>query len=138
LLTIAATVVTAGRLGDIRGRQRVFLIGMAAFAAGSVLAGAAGTEEVLIAARVVQGIGAAALLSLSLALTSHAFPRDQQARAVGIWAAVSAIALAVGPLVGGALIEWASWRWIFFINVPVCAAGIAILLARGMESRDEA
>jgi EmrB/QacA subfamily drug resistance transporter len=136
LLTIAATVVTAGRLGDIRGRQRIFLIGMAAFAAGSVLAGAADSEQVLVAARVVQGIGGAALLSLSLALTSHAFPRDQQARALGIWAAVSAIALAIGPLVGGALIEAASWRWIFFINVPVCAAGIAILLLRGTESRD--
>ena len=136
LLTLAATVVTAGRLGDIRARQRVFLIGMVAFAAGSVLAGAADAEEVLIAARVLQGIGGAALLSLSLALTSHAFPRDQQARALGIWAAVSAIALAIGPLVGGALIEAASWRWIFFINVPVCAAGIAILLLRGTESRD--
>ncbi|MDX6581664.1 MAG: hypothetical protein QOI10_848 [Solirubrobacterales bacterium] len=136
LLTIAATVVTAGRLGDIRGRQRIFLIGMAAFAAGSVLGGAAGSEEVLIAARVVQGIGGAALLSLSLALTCHAFPGDQQARALGIWAAVSAIALAIGPLVGGVLIEAASWRWIFFINVPVAAAGIVILLLRGAESRD--
>ncbi len=136
LLTLAATVVTAGRLGDIRGRQRVFLAGLVAFAAGSVLGGAAGSEEVLIAARVVQGIGGAALLTLSLALTSHAFPREQQARALGIWAAVSAIALAIGPLVGGALIEAASWRWIFFINIPVCAAGIAILLLRGAESRD--
>ena len=136
LLTIAATVVAAGRLGDIRGRQRIFLIGMAAFAAGSVLGGAAGSEEVLIAARVVQGVGGAALLSLSLALTSHAFPGDQQARALGIWAAVSAIALAVGPLVGGVLIEAASWRWIFFINVPVAVAGIVVLLsARGGVSR---
>lgn len=136
LLTIAATVVTAGRLGDIRGRQRIFLVGMAAFAAGSVLAGAAGSEEVLVAARVVQGVGGAALLSLSLALTSHAFPRDQQARALGVWAAVSAVALAVGPLVGGVLIEAASWRWIFFINVPVAVAGIVVLLLRGSESRD--
>lgn len=136
LLTIAATVVAAGRLGDIRGRQRVFLIGMAAFAAGSVLAGAAGSEEVLVAARVIQGVGGAALLSLSLALTSHAFPGDQQARALGIWAAVSAIALAVGPLVGGVLIEAASWRWIFFINIPVAVAGIVVLLLRGAESRD--
>ena len=136
LLTLAATVVAAGRLGDIRGRQRIFLIGMVAFMAGSVLGGAAGSEEVLVAARVVQGVGGAALLSLSLALTSHAFPGDQQARALGIWAAVSAIALAVGPLVGGVLIEAASWRWIFFINVPVAAAGIIVLLLRGAESRD--
>jgi EmrB/QacA subfamily drug resistance transporter len=135
LWPLAATVVTAGRLGDIRGRQRGFLAGMAAFAVGSIVGGAATSDEMLVAARVIQGIGGAALLSLSLALTSHAFPGDQQARALGIWAAVSAIALAVGPLAGGVLIEAASWRWIFFINVPVCAAGIAILLARGAESR---
>ena len=84
----------------------------------------------------VQGVGGAALLSLSLALTSDAFPGDQQARALGIWAAVSAIALAIGPLVGGVLIEAASWRWIFFINVPVAAVGIVVLLLRGAESRD--
>jgi EmrB/QacA subfamily drug resistance transporter len=101
-----------------------------------VLAGAAGSADVLIAGRVVQGVGGAALLSLSLALTAHAFPGDQQARALGIWAAVSAVALAIGPLVGGALIEAASWRWIFFMNVPIAVAGIAVLLLRGAESRD--
>ena len=136
LLALTATVVTAGRLGDIRGRRRLFLIGMATFAAGSLLAGAAGSEQVLVAGRVVQGIGGAALLSLSLALTSHAFPGAEQARALGIWAAVSAIALAVGPLVGGALIEAASWRWIFFVNLPVALAGIVILVRRGEESHD--
>jgi EmrB/QacA subfamily drug resistance transporter len=136
LLTLAATVVTAGRLGDIRGRRLVFVAGMVIFAAGSLLAGAAGSTGVLVAARVAQGIGGAALLSLSLALTANAFPAEKQARALGIWAAVSAIALAVGPLVGGALIELASWRWIFFINLPVIAIGVAILLLRGWESRD--
>lgn len=136
LLALAACVVSAGRLGDIRGRRRVFVAGMAVFAAGSAISGAAGSQEALIAGRVVQGIGGAALLSLSLALTAHAFPPERQARALGIWAAVSAIALAIGPLVGGALIEAASWRWIFFVNVPVAAAGIAILLARGEESTD--
>ncbi len=136
LLTLTATVVTAGRLGDIRGRRRLFLAGMATFAAGSLLAGAAGSEQVLVAGRVVQGVGGAALLSLSLALTSHAFPGAEQARALGIWAAVSAIALAIGPLVGGALIEAASWRWIFFVNVPVALVGIVILVRRGEESHD--
>jgi EmrB/QacA subfamily drug resistance transporter len=136
LLALTAAVITAGRLGDIRGRRLVFVIGMVAFAVGSVLSGSADSEGILIAGRVVQGIGGAALLSLSLALTAHAFPAEQQARALGIWAAVSAIALAVGPLIGGLLIEAASWRWIFFINVPIAAAGIAILLARGEESRD--
>lgn len=136
LLALTALVITAGRVGDIRGRRMVFVAGMVAFAIGSVISGSAGSEGMLIAGRVAQGIGGAALLSLSLALTAHAFPPAQQARALGIWAAVSAIALAVGPLIGGLLIEAASWRWIFFINVPVAAAGIAILFARGEESRD--
>ncbi len=136
LLTLTAAVVTAGRLGDIRGRRLVFVAGMAIFAAGSLLAGAAGSADVLVVARVVQGIGGAALLSLSLALTVDAFPPQTRARAVGIWAGVSAIALAIGPLVGGALIELASWRWIFLVNVPVITVGVAILLARGWESRD--
>lgn len=136
LLALTATVIAAGRVGDIRGRRLVFSAGMVAFALGSVLSGSAGSEGMLIAGRVAQGVGGAALLSLSLALTSHAFGPGQQARALGIWAAVSAIALAVGPLIGGLLIEAASWRWIFFVNVPIAAAGIAILLARGEESRD--
>jgi EmrB/QacA subfamily drug resistance transporter len=137
LLTLTATVITAGRLGDIRGRRRLFLAGMAIFGAGSLLAGAAGSPGALIAARIAQGVGGAALLSLSLALTADAFPAEMRARALGIWAAVSAIALAIGPLVGGVLIELASWRWIFFVNAPVVVAGVAILLARGWESRDE-
>jgi EmrB/QacA subfamily drug resistance transporter len=136
LLTLTATVVTAGRLGDIRGRRLVFIAGMAIFAAGSLLAGAAGSSAALIAGRVAQGVGGAAMLSLSLALTADAFPAATRARALGIWAAVSAVALATGPLVGGALIELSSWRWIFFVNVPVIAAGVAILLLRGWESRD--
>lgn len=136
LLTLTVTVITAGRLGDIRGRRRVFIAGMVIFALGSLVSGTAGSEEMLIAGRIAQGVGGAALLSLSLALTSHAFPPDRQARALGIWAAISALALAVGPLIGGVLIEAASWRWIFFINLPVAAVGIAVLLARGEESRD--
>jgi EmrB/QacA subfamily drug resistance transporter len=136
LLTLTAAVIASGRLGDIRGRRSVFVAGMVAFAVGSVISGSAGSEAMLIAGRVVQGLGGAALLSLSLALTAHAFPPEQQARALGIWAAISAVALAVGPLIGGLLIEAASWRWIFFINVPITAAGVAILLARGAESRD--
>jgi EmrB/QacA subfamily drug resistance transporter len=136
LLALAATVVSAGRLGDIRGRRSVFLAGMALFGAGSVLAGAAGSEEVLIAARVVQGLGGAAMLTLSLALVAQAFPGAEQARALGVWAAVSAIALAIGPLAGGALIEAASWRWIFLINVPIVALGVAVLIIHGVESRD--
>jgi EmrB/QacA subfamily drug resistance transporter len=138
LLTLAATVVSAGRLGDILGRRAVFCAGMAAFVAGSVVSGAAGDEGVLIAGRVIQGLGGSALLALSLALTTHAFPPETVPRALGVWAAVSAVALALGPMVGGLLIEAASWRWIFFINVPIAAAGATILILRGSESRDPA
>ena len=127
LLVVAVLVVTAGRLGDQFGRRLVFLIGMVLFATGSVLAALSGDDEVLIAARVVQGAGAAAMLSLSLAIVCHAFPDSEQARALGIWAAVSAVALAIGPAVGGFLVD-ADWRLIFWINIPVSIAGIAIIL----------
>jgi EmrB/QacA subfamily drug resistance transporter len=136
LLVISVLVVTAGRLGDIGGRRRIFLIGMAVFGAGSVLAALAGDDAVLVAARVIQGAGGAAMLSLSLAIVSHAFPAEEQGRALGIWAAVSALALAIGPLVGGALID-VDWRLIFWINLPICAAGIAITWWAARESRDE-
>jgi EmrB/QacA subfamily drug resistance transporter len=136
LLVISVLVVTAGRLGDIAGRRLIFLIGMAVFGAGSILAAVAPSDAVLVAARAVQGIGGAAMLSLSLAIVSHAFPVEQQGQALGIWAAVSALALAVGPLVGGALIDL-DWRLIFWINLPICAAGIAITWSAARESRDE-
>jgi EmrB/QacA subfamily drug resistance transporter len=136
LLVISVLVVTAGRLGDIAGRRRVFLIGMAVFGAGSVLAALANDDAVLVAARAVQGAGGAAMLSLSLAIVSHAFPVEEQGKALGIWAAVSALALAIGPLVGGVLID-IDWRLIFWINLPICAAGIAITRWSARESRDE-
>ena len=136
LLVISVLVVTAGRLGDIFGRRRIFLIGMAVFGVGSVLAAVASDDAALVAARAVQGAGGAAMLSLSLAIVSHAFPVEQQGQALGIWAAVSALALAIGPLVGGALIE-VDWRLIFWINLPICAAGIVITRWAAHESRDE-
>ena len=136
LLVISVLVVTAGRLGDIAGRRRIFLIGMAVFGAGSVVAALANDDAVLVAARVIQGVGGAAMLSLSLAIVSHAFPVEQQGQALGIWAAVSALALAIGPLVGGVLID-IDWRLIFWINLPICAAGILITRWAAQESRDE-
>ncbi|HYH53762.1 MAG TPA: MFS transporter [Solirubrobacterales bacterium] len=135
LLTIAVLVVTAGRLGDMFGRKRVFVGGMTLFAVGSVLSGAADDQVALIAGRVLQGFGAAPMLSLSLALVCNVFPSEEQPRALGIWAAVSAVALAVGPLAGGLLIEL-DWRVIFWMNLPVCAFGIAITLAAAPESTD--
>jgi EmrB/QacA subfamily drug resistance transporter len=135
LLTIAIFVVTAGRLGDMFGRKRVFLAGMVVFAVGSVLSGAANDQTALILGRVLQGAGAAPMLSLSLALVCNVFPSEEQPRALGIWAAVSAVALAIGPLAGGLLIEL-DWRVIFWMNLPVLALGVAIILAAAPESTD--
>jgi len=135
LLTIAVLVVTAGRLGDMFGRKRVFLAGMVLFAVGSVVSGAAQDQDMLILGRVLQGAGAAPMLSLSLALVCNVFPAAEQPRALGIWAAVSAVALAIGPLAGGLLIEL-DWRVIFWMNLPVSIVGIAITLAAAPESTD--
>jgi EmrB/QacA subfamily drug resistance transporter len=135
LLTIAVLVVTAGRLGDMFGRKRVFIAGMAVFALGSVVSGAAGDQVGLILGRVLQGVGAAPMLSLSLALVCNAFPPAEQPRALGIWAAVSAVALGIGPLAGGVLIE-IDWRVIFWMNLPVAAIGVAITALAAPESTD--
>jgi EmrB/QacA subfamily drug resistance transporter len=137
LLVLAAFVVSAGRLGDVLGRCRMFLFGMAAFAGGSLVAAVSDTEELLIAGRVLQGLGGAALLGLSLAIVSTVFPADENGRALGIWAGVSALALGVGPLVGGALVEAVSWRWVFWLNLPFCLLGAVLVLAATAEQRDE-
>ncbi len=135
LLTIAVLVVTAGRLGDMFGRRRVFLAGIGVFALGSVLSGAAGDADVLIGGRVLQGIGAAPMLPLSLALVVNVFPPNEVPRALGIWTAVSSLALAIGPLAGGLLIEL-DWRVIFWINLPLAAIGALITLRAAPESTD--
>ena len=135
LLTIAVLVVSAGRLGDMFGRKRVFVLGMTVFAVGSVVSGAAGDQLGLIVGRVLQGAGAAPMLTLSLALVCNAFSDEDQPRALGIWAAVSAVALAIGPLAGGLLIEL-DWRVIFWMNLPIGAVGIAIVALAAPESTD--
>jgi EmrB/QacA subfamily drug resistance transporter len=135
LLTIAVLVVTAGRIGDMFGRKRVFIAGLVLFGAGSVLSGAAQDPHMLIGGRVVQGIGAAPMLTLSLAIVCNVFPKAAQPRALGIWAGVSAVALAFGPLVGGALIGL-DWRLIFWINLPICALGVALMAVAAPESTD--
>jgi EmrB/QacA subfamily drug resistance transporter len=137
LLVLASLVVSAGRVGDILGRRRMFVAGMAAFAGGSVVAAVSGSEEVLVAGRVLQGVGGAALLGLSLAIVSTVFPAGERARALGIWAGVSALALGLGPLVGGALVEAVSWRWLFWMNLPFCLLGVVLVLASTAEQRDE-
>ena len=136
LLTIAILVISFGRLGDMFGRKRAFLVGMVIFALGSVVSATAASAEMLIAGRVIQGIGAAPMLTLSLALICNVFPgRAEQASALGIWAGVSAVALAIGPLAGGVLIEL-DWRAIFWINLPIAALGIAIMAIYAPESTD--
>jgi EmrB/QacA subfamily drug resistance transporter len=135
LLAITAFVVTAGRLGDMFGRKRLFLAGMCVFALGSVLSGAAQGELTLIAGRILQGVGAAPMLPLSLAIVCNAFPAGEQARALGIWAGVSSVALGIGPLAGGALVDL-DWRLIFWINLPIAALGIAITQLAAPESTD--
>ncbi|HSS33451.1 MAG TPA: MFS transporter [Solirubrobacterales bacterium] len=136
LLTIAILVISAGRLGDMFGRKRAFLVGIVFFAIGSVVSATAASPEMLIAGRVVQGIGAAPMLTLSLALICNVFPkRSEQASALGIWAAVSAVALAIGPLAGGALIEL-DWRLIFWVNLPIAVIGFAIMALAAPESTD--
>lgn len=136
LLTIAVLVVTVGRLGDMLGRRRIFVIGLVVFGAGSVVSATASSEEMLIAGRVVQGVGAAAILPLAIALVAAAFPKPAQPRAYGIWAAVSAVALGLGPIVGGVLVD-VDWRLIFWINLPIVVVGILLVLGAARESRDE-
>ncbi len=135
LLVIAALVVTAGRLGDMFGRRLVFATGLAVFGVGSVLAGAAWSGDAVIAGRFVQGAGAAATLPLSLALVTDAFPPERRAQAVGIWTAISSLALAIGPLIGGILVD-ADWRLIFWVNVPVCVFGVLVIMRFARESKD--
>jgi EmrB/QacA subfamily drug resistance transporter len=118
-IVFAALLVPAGRLADRTGRRRTFVAGLLTFLAASVAAGLAPTVEALVAARVVQAAGAAALVPTSLALLLPEFPLAQRATATGIWGAMGAIAAALGPSLGGTLVEAAGWRWVFFVNVAI-------------------
>jgi EmrB/QacA subfamily drug resistance transporter len=135
LLTIAVLAVTAGRLGDMFGRRRLFLLGMAGFGVGSVVSGLASDPDLLILGRILQGAGAAPVISLSLALVCNVFPEPEVPKALGIWAAVSSSALAIGPLIGGILVE-IDWRVIFLMNLPLIAAGMLIVQRFAPESTD--
>jgi EmrB/QacA subfamily drug resistance transporter len=137
-VVFAALLVPAGRLADEVGRRRMFLIGVAAFVAASVLCGLAGSPELLTAARVLQAAAGAILVPTSLALLLPEFPVEKRATAVAIWGATGAVAAALGPSLGGVLVEEAGWRWVFFVNVPIGLA--ALLPARRLlhEARDRA
>lgn len=134
-LTLAALLLPFGAFADRTGRRRVFQAGVGLFAISSALCGAAGDATQLDVARGIQGIGAAALFATSLALLAAEFSGPARGRALGVWGAVSGAALATGPVVGGALIEAAGWRWIFLLNLPLLAA-IALGARRVPESRD--
>jgi EmrB/QacA subfamily drug resistance transporter len=135
-IVFAALLVPGGRLADRTGRRRTFMAGLVLFLAASVAAGLAPTVEVLVVARIVQAAGAAALVPTSLALLLPEFPLSQRATATGIWGATGAIAAAVGPSLGGALVDVAGWRWVFFVNVAIGVP--ALIPARRLlrESRE--
>ncbi|MBN1529680.1 MAG: MFS transporter [Thermoleophilaceae bacterium] len=136
-LTFAVLLVTGGRLGDIFGRRRMFLFGVVVFALSSAAIGFAPDQHWLVAGRAVQGIGAAFMMPGTLSIISNTFPPEERGKAIGTWAGVSALALALGPVVGGALTEYVSWRAIFFLNLPVAAGAVAVTLFATRESRDE-
>jgi EmrB/QacA subfamily drug resistance transporter len=136
LLSLASLILLGGSLGDRFGRRRVFLFGTACFAAASLLCGLAPTTEVLIVARLLQGAGGALLVPGSLAMIQGAFVVTDRGRAIGAWSGLGGIATAVGPLVGGLLIDHASWRWIFLINLPLAALTIGIAHRWVPETRD--
>ncbi|MGZ4464380.1 MAG: MFS transporter [Nocardioides sp.] len=128
LLSLASLILLGGSLGDRYGRVRMFVVGTLAFTLASVLCGLAPTPGVLIAARVLQGAGAAVLMPGSLAMIQGAFERESRAAAIGAWSGLGGIAAAVGPFLGGALVEYADWRWIFVVNVPLGL--VTVLVAR--------
>ena len=137
LLTLGALMLVGGSLGDVLGRKRIFSVGLAGFGATSLLCALAPTVELLIVARALQGIAGALLVPSSLAIITAVFPDDERGAAIGTWTAWGGIAMVVGPLGGGLLVDHASWRWIFGINVPFVLATLAILHSAVPESVDE-
>ncbi|OBF77874.1 MFS transporter [Mycobacterium sp. 852002-51613_SCH5001154] len=138
LLSLTALLLSGGAAGDRYGRRRVFLSGLAVFTAASLACGLSPTVSWLIGARIVQGVGAAALVPGSLALIDVGIRDQDRARAVGIWAGMSGVTTALGPLIGGWLVDAASWRWIFFLNIPLAAAAGWITARHVPESRNTA
>jgi EmrB/QacA subfamily drug resistance transporter len=136
-LSFAALMLIGGKLADLLGRRLIFVVGLGIFTASSLVCGLADSGDVLIGARVVQGLGAALMNPATLSIIAATFPPAQRGMAIGIWAGVSALALAIGPLVGGLITEHVDWSWIFFINIPVGIVAITASLLIIRESRDE-
>ncbi|HEY1521042.1 MAG TPA: DHA2 family efflux MFS transporter permease subunit [Solirubrobacteraceae bacterium] len=137
VLAYAVFLLTGAALGDRLGRKRMFIAGIAVFTAGSAAAGLSPSIGFLIASRAAQGVGAAIVTPLTLTLLAEAFPAEQRGLALGVWSGISGIGVALGPLVGGALTEFASWHWIFWVNVPIGLALIPLAAARLTESRGD-
>ena len=136
-LVFGVLLVTGGRLGDVFGRKRMFLAGIVVFTLGSIGAGLSQSINELIFFRGVQGAGAAFLMPGSLSIITNTFTGPERGRALGLWAGISGLALGMGPVVGGILVEKAGWEWIFFLNVPVALIAIPVTLYAVKESRDE-
>jgi EmrB/QacA subfamily drug resistance transporter len=136
VLTYAALLLATGNYADLHGRRKAMLLGLAIFAVASAACGAATTSLILDLARGVQGVGGALLLTASLAIISHDFAGEKRAGALAFWGASLGIALALGPIVGGAITNFFGWRWVFLVNLPACAVLIALTLKVVRESRD--
>ncbi|MFM9445728.1 MFS transporter [Streptomyces acidiscabies] len=135
VLGFACLLMTGAALGDRFGRRRVFVAGIALFTLASMGCGLAGTSGQLIVFRAIQGFGAAAVMPLSLTLLSQAVPDRLRGLALGVWSGVSGLAVAMGPVVGGAVVEGLDWRWIFWVNVPVCVIAVPLVYVALQESR---
>ena len=136
-LTFAVLMVTGGRLGDIFGRRTLFLFGVVVFGCSSLAIGFSPSDAWLVGFRAVQGIGAAFMMPATLSIITQAFPPEQRGTAIGTWAGVSAMALAIGPVLGGFLTQDVNWRAIFFINPPIAIITVAVTLFAARNSRDE-
>jgi EmrB/QacA subfamily drug resistance transporter len=136
LLALASLILVGGALGDRFGRRRVFEVGVVWFALASLVCGVAQNPSELIAARVVQGVGAALLTPGSLAMIQGAFAPEDRARAIGSWTGLSGVAVAIGPFLGGWLVQYASWRWVFLINLPVAVVTVVVAHVSVPETKD--
>ncbi|SDS94684.1 drug resistance transporter, EmrB/QacA subfamily [Nocardioides scoriae] len=135
-LSLAALLLTAGSLADLFGRRRVFVIGVVLFTLGSIACGAAQDITLLTVSRAFQGIGGAAMFATALALLAGAFHGKDRGTAFGVFGAVTGVAVAIGPVLGGVLTSGLSWRWIFFVNIPICLVAIAVTVLKVQESKN--
>jgi EmrB/QacA subfamily drug resistance transporter len=135
-LTLAALLLTAGSLADIFGRRRLYVIGLCVFTVASLLCGLAQTTLMLQLSRGLQGVGGAIMFSVSLALLAHAFRGKDRGTAFAVWGAITGLAVAIGPLLGGILTSGLSWRWIFYVNLPIGVAAVVLTLMKVGESRE--